>query len=326
MPSIWPAWATAQNPVFRYETGRWGRSRFRRLLQPALWSGAVFLFLIFVCLPATCAGLLLLAPPTSGLPATDSRLSDFFSAFVLFLAGSGVFSSLASGLLGLAATALAATLIAREREAQTWPLVRLTTLTPGQIVGGKLAAFLHILQNSMHLVAVWRGVTVAAAVGAGLLYLLLSYLGVPEAKSGLQAISATMPPDAGPALAGWGLVGLATVAFWLAEPYYVVIYNGIVGLAVSTFARTRRWAIALVFITQFTLGLAVYWPIQQMAALLPTVIVMLLYQINPKATIDPAVVTLPTIGLQYVVVIVLQVTVMAACLATTLYRAERLSD
>ena len=326
MRTFWPAWATAQNPVFRYETGRWGRSRFRRLLQPALWSGALFLFLIFVCLPAACAGLLLLAPSTPVFPITDSRLSDFFSAFVLFLLGSGLFSSLASGLLGLAATALAATLIAREREAQTWPLVRLTTLTSGQIVGGKLAAFLYILQNSMHLVALWRGVTVAAAVGAGGLYIVLSFLGVPDVKSGLEALWASVPPNAGLTLAGWGLVGLVTVTYWLIEPYFIVVYNGAVGLAVSTFARTRRWAIALVFITQFTLGLAVYWPIQQMAALLPMTILFFLSQIYPKAQIDPAILTLPTVGLQYVVVIALQVAVLAACLATALYRAERLSD
>jgi hypothetical protein len=322
MRSFWPAWATTQNPVFRYETGRWRRSRFRRYLQPAVWSVALFFFLVFVCLPAVCAGLLAFVPASSTSSVSGSRLSNFLSASVLFLLASGAMSSLANGLLGLVSSALAATLIARDREAQTWPLVRLTTLTPGQIVGGKLAAFLYILQNSMHLVAFWRGLTVAAGLGAGVLFVLAA----PELQSVLAELRSMVPPDAGLSLAGLGLVGLLSIAYWLVEPYFTVVYNGAVGLAVSTFARTRRWAIALVFITQFTLGLAVYWPIQQMAALLPFVFVSFVLLLNPRAVIDPTVWTLPAIGIQFVVLVLLQAGVLGACLATALYRAERLSE
>ncbi len=321
MRSFWPAWATTQNPVFRYETGRWRRSRFRRYVQPAAWSVALFLFLIFVCLPAACAGLLTVTSSSSGLPVSDSRLSDFLSAAVLFLLASGALSALANALMGLAASALAATLIARDRETQTWPLLRLTTLTPGQIVGGKFAAFLDILKNSMHLVALWRALTVAAALGAGVLFILT----MPDVQSALADLRSAVPAEAGLTLAGGVLVGLMAAAYWLVEPYFTVVYNGAVGLAVSTFARTRRWAIALVFITQFTLGLALYWPVQQMVAILPFALLTLL-DLFPAVNIDPAVVTLPMIGLQYVVVVALQAGVLAACLATALYRAERLSD
>jgi MFS family permease len=322
MRSFWPLWATAQNPVFRYEIGRWRRSRFRRYLQPAAWSVVLFFFLVFICLPAACAGLLAFAPSSRVLQVSDSRLSDFFAASVLFLLASGALSGLANGLLGVVSSALAATLIAREREAQTWPLMRLTTLTPGQIVGGKLAAFLYILQSSMHLVVFWRGLTVLAGLGAGVLFILLA----PELKSVLAELRSIAPGDAGLTLAGLVLVGLISAAYWLLEPYFTVVYNGAVGLAVSTFARTRRWAIALVFITQFTLGLVLYWPIQQIAALLPFAFVSFLLLLNPRSAIDPTAWTLPTIGMQYVVVMVLQTGVLAACLVTALYRAERLSD
>jgi hypothetical protein len=318
MRSLWPAWATRQNPVFRYETGRWRRSRFRRYLQPAMWSGALFLLLIIVCLPAACTGLLVWVPAAG----TDSRLSDFLSAGVLFLLASSALSGLANGLLGLVSSALAATLIARDREAQTWPLMRLTTLTPGQIVGGKLAAFLNILQNSMHLVALWRGLTVVLGLALGLLFVVAS----PELQSVLAELRSLAPFDTGLTLVFTALVGLISVAYWLLEPYFTVVYNGGLGLAVSTFARTRRWAIALVFITQFTLGLVVYWPIQQIGAMVPFGFMAFLYQINPKVNIDPTLWTLPTIGLQFVIVIGLQVGVLVTALATALYRAERLSD
>jgi hypothetical protein len=321
MRSFWPAWATTQNPVFRYETGRWRRSRFRRFFQPAAWSVALFFFLMFVCLPAACAGLLAFAPSISASPGSDARLSDFFSASVLFILLSGALSGLANLLLGLVSSALAATLIAREREAQTWPMVRLTTLTPGQIVGGKLAAFFYTLKSSMHLVAVWRGLTVVAALGAGGLFILTT----PDLQGMLASFRSLLPPD-GLTLTGLGLVVLISLASWLIEPYFTVIYNGAVGLAVSTFARTRRWAIALVFITQFTLGLAVYWPIQQVAALVPFAFLAFLYQINPRATIDPTAWTLPTIGMQFALLAVLQTGVLAACLATAFYRAGQLSD
>jgi hypothetical protein len=283
---------------------------------------ALLLLLVFVCLPAACAGLLALAPSSSVSPMADSRLSDFFAGSVLFLLGNGFLSGLANLLLGLVSSALAATLIAREREAQTWPMVRLTTLTSGQIVGGKLAAFLYTLSRAMHWLALWRALTVAAAMGVAALFIATS----PDTRSALADLRSALPADAGLTVTGLGLVGLISAAYWLIEPYFTVVYNGAVGLAVSTFARTRRWAIALVFITQFALGLAVYWPIQQVVALLPFAFVAMVVQVNPQANINPAAWTLPAIGLQYAVVIALQVMVMAACLATALYRAERLSD
>jgi len=322
MRSFWPAWATTQNPVFRYETGRWRRSRFRRYVQPTAWSAALFFFLFFVCLPATCAGLVAVAPSSSGAPASSSRLSDFLSAAVLFLLASGGLSALANTLMGLVSSALAATLIARDRETQTWPLLRLTTLTPGQIVGGKLAAFFYILKSSMHLVALWRALTIASALGVGILFVLTS----PDLQSVLDGLRAAVPPEAGLTLAGVGLIGLMAVAYWLIEPYFTVAYSGAVGLAVSTFARTRRWAIALVFITEFALALALYWPVQQVAALLPFVVVTFLSQINPAGNVDLTILTLPMIGLQYVVVVLLQAGVLTVCLATAVYRAGQLTD
>ncbi len=322
MRSFWPAWATTQNPVYRYETGRWRRSRFRRFMQPAAWSVALFFFLLFVGLPATCAGLVAVAPSSSGPSASSSRLSDFLSAAVLFLLVSGGLSALANALMGLVSSALAATLIARDRETQTWPLLRLTTLTPGQIVGGKLAAFFNILRSSMHLVALWRALIIAAALGGGVLFVLAS----PDLQSVLDGLRTAVPLEAGLTLAGVGLIGLMAVAYWLVEPYFTVAYSGAVGLAVSTFARTRRWAIALVFITQVVLALALYWPVQQVAALLPFAFLALLNQIKPAANLDLTVLTLPMIGLQYVVVVLLQGGVLATCLATAVYRAGRLTD
>lgn len=322
MGSIWPAWATVKNPVFRYETGRWRRSRLWRYLQPGVLGLALFLFVMFACLPTACVGLLAFEPRRYGQPDSSSPSAFVFFAGFVFVLASSLLSGLASWLLGLVSSALAATLIAREREAQAWPLVRLTLLTPAQIVGGKLTAFLSTLQSFMHLLAVWRGVTLAGGVAAFILFALL----MPDVKSLLAELRSIPAFNNGLALAGLALTGLVGVGYWLIEPYFTVFYNGAVGLAVSTFARTRRWAIALVFITQFTLGLALYWPVQQMATFLPVGLIMFLSMSNPKNPVDPTLWTLPTIGLQYVVLFALQVIVLASCLALTVYRVESLND
>ena len=310
------------NPVFRYETGRWRRSRLWRYVQPGVWGLALFLFLTVVCLPTACVGLLAFVPPRNGQPVSSPPGTYIFFAGFLFVLASSLLSGLASWLLGLASSALAATLIAREREAQAWPLVRLTLLTPAQIVGGKLAAFLYTLQGSMHLLVVWRGLTMAGGAAAFVLFALVT----PDVKSLVAELRSIPSFNNSLALAGLGLTGLVAAGYWLFEPYFTVFYNGAVGLAVSTFARTRRWAIALVFITQFTLGLALYWPVQQIATFLPVGIITFLSVSNPNARVDPTLWALPTIGLQYVVLFALQVIVLASCLVLAVYRVESLTD
>ena len=322
MSSLWPAWATPRNPIFRREVASWRRLRFLRYLQPAAWSIGVFLGLVFLGVPFTCLALLVWVPPSSAYPVSAWQPSDFFAAGLMFLLVSGAVSGLANGLLGIIASVLAATLIAREREAQTWSPVRLTTLTTTQIVGGKLAAFLHLLRNSMHLVALWRALTLAAALGGGVLFVLAA----PELADVTAALKELGVLDSLLAVGGLGLLGLIGVAAWLLEPYFTVVYNGGVGLAVSTFARSRRWAIALVFITQFALGLAVYAPVQQLTALLPVAFLSFLFALNPAAPVSPGGWMVPVMGLQFVVALALQLGVLAASVGVALYRVERLSD
>jgi MFS family permease len=315
-----PAWATTDNPVFRYETGRWRHSRRWRNLRPAVWGLALFFFLIFACLPAACVGGLALWPKLPN-PASSGPDASIFWAGTLFVLASVVLTGLANGLLGVVSTALAATLIARERESQAWPLVRLTTLTSGQIVGGKLAAFLCTLQEYMHLIVVWRGLTLVGGVLAFVLLTLVS----PDVRSLLIAWPVA-PAASTLTLAEWGAVGVLIGIFWLVEPYFNVFYNGAVGLAVSTFARTRRSAIVLVFIAQFTLGLALFWPVQQVAAFVPVLLETFFMATFPKMSFDPAQLMVPILGLQWGAVAALQVVVLVSSLALAMYRVERLSE
>jgi hypothetical protein len=200
--------------------------------------------------------------------------------------------------------------------------VRLTSLTPAEIVGGKMAAFFATLHTATLLTVILRILT--CLIGG---LAVIGFVLVEQDVQGLFAELRAMPPFDNPLVwVGVGAVGLFTAVCWLIEPYFTVLYNGAMGLAVSTFARTRRWAIALVFITQFTLGLAFYWPIQQAVVFLPMVVMSFAIYAAPQASVDPAFWALPTMGLPAMVQLFLQVVVLAACLALAFYRVERLTD
>ena len=308
-----PAWTRRDHPVVRNEAGHWARSRAWRAARGLVWGGS----LTFVLVPAACSILF-------------SLQSQFTSPAEAILALGGVFaiglallSTVAVWFSNISASILGATLIARERESQTWPFLRLTNLTALDIAGGKFMALFYTLLGPLRLITGLR----LLALFAGAATLALAYL-----ASGLSArdAAALFGPLfdqfrlAGGQWLGFGLFAALAVAWitlsWLAEPAFGLLYYGVVGLTMSTFVRSRGAAIVLVFAAHFCLALGLYAPVSQISSLFLT---PLLATGNQTAALSfVVVIVILQIGLQTL----LPWGVLAACALFTLRRVEVIGD
>lgn len=260
LPLRLPAWARPTHPIVRYERRHWQASAVWRLAGGLVWGGS----LVFLLVPAACATLFTVT-------------STFQSGTELVLGIGGLFSfglvivsALLSGLNSLSASILGATLIARERESQTWAFLRLTTLPSHEIALGKLMALFYTLARPVLIITGLRALAViSGAVTLGLAYVVsgLTQDQLARSVAVLLAELTSSPAEVGPALLFAGLSVLAGLVFWFVEPVWGVVYNGVLGLAASTLVRSRGAAIALVFALQLGLGLGLYAPAQQLSLL-----------------------------------------------------------
>lgn len=256
-----PAWARPGHPIVRHERRHWQLSRGWRIMRVLLWGSGG----LFVLATAACALVLI-------LPAAS--LADAAGA-ILVLGGVvtwGLFvaSGLAVWLNNLSASFLAATGIARERESQTWPLLRLTTLSSVELLGGKLAAVAYTLALPTALILAVRVLAGLAGLTTVGLAWLASGLSARAVRDFLGLLFAEFQLDVNSLfvleVAILGGAGLTLVTMLL-EPLAGVAYNAVVGAAVSTFARSRGTAVVLVVAAHFALGLGLYAPTQQMGLL-----------------------------------------------------------
>src|SRR6185503_2115875 len=169
-----PAWVRPTHPIVHNEIRHWAHSRGWRAVRYLLWGGS----LIFLLVPAGCAVLFTIS---SQLRSPAEMILTLGGVFTLGLA---VISTLAHWLNSLSASVLGATLIARERESQTWPFLRLTSLTSADIAGGKLVALLYTLARPLALVT---GLRVLALL-SGLATLLLAGAASGLTLAGLRAL------------------------------------------------------------------------------------------------------------------------------------------
>jgi hypothetical protein len=273
---------------------------------------------------------LLLAP--SVLAGLAVAITDYYdaqwalgsAAFILIVGGTFVLtawglSALVTWLLGLVAGILASTLIAREREAQTWPFLRLTPLTSADILGGKFVSLYYRLAGPLHLVMVMRVLAVLGGLVTLVLAVVVSRVPFAQAR---EAVASVFPLVA---VEGWLLTAYGVAAAvvgllsWLFEPYFAALYNGAVGLVVSTLARSRGRAVLLLFAAHLLLNFAVYAPVQQILSLAMFVVFVDTADVNVWFPVLS--VTLP-----FVAYGVLQCAVLAACVLMAYYRVQRLSE
>jgi len=305
-----PRWARITHPIVANETRHWRRSRLRHVVRGGSWVGA-----LLVILSASGCVTAIAATSSPTFRPADTLLvgvgTFIFSAVAL--------SMIINWLIGLVAGIYAATLIARERETQAWPFLRITTLSSLDILGGKFAALFHLLSNTLHLIAFLRVLAIGSALVWAGLGLLASRLTLNDIWEGIESAARIMFP-AYPAFLGLGLLGgLISLVAWVLEPYYATFYAGAVGLAVSAMAKTRGGAVALAFITHFGLGLAVYLPAQQFTS----IIVVLLF--GEQLGNSPSAVM--WLGLlPFVITFLIQTAILIISLAFAYARVETLSE
>lgn len=307
-----PAWARPSHPIVRYERRHWQASAVWRVAGSVLWGGS----LVFLLVPAACS-ILFTVTSTFQTPA-----ELVLGIGGLFSVGLVLITALLSGLNSLSASILGATLIARERESQTWTFLRLTTLPSHELALGKLMALFYTLARPVILITALRGL----AVVSGLVTVALAYFVsglTPEQflqiTAALVAEITTNPAELLPGLV-FGLLGaLAGLVFWLVEPLWSVVYNGVLGLAASTVGRSRGAAIGLVFALHFGIGLGLYAPAQQLSLLATAPLVQL-----PGALS----VLLPVgiIVIQTLLLVVLNWGVLIGALIFSLRRVETLGE
>lgn len=318
MPGVaLPAWVRRNHPIVRNETGHWARSRGWRLARNLIWAGSS---LTFSLAPAGAALLFGWQSHVAGLPQA------ILAAGGVFTLGLVLISTLVNWATNLSANILGATLIARERQSQTWPFLRLTSLSSIDIAGGKLMALLYTLARPLQLVAALR----LLAVAAGLVTLALAY-----AASGLTirqvirliGVIGPLPIQlAEPTSQTWLVVVLSGAGLlvalvnWLAEPFFGALYNGVVGLTVSTLARSPASAIVMVFAAHFGLALGLYAPAGQVSSLILEALVG--YASGPLSGAAVVAVAFSQVALQTL----LPWVVLVVCATITLRRVETLSD
>ncbi len=307
-----PAWAQPGHPIVRYERRHWQASRGWRLASGLLWGGS----LVFLLVPAACAIIFSL---TSTFQSPAELVLGLGG---LFTVGLAVISTLLGAFNGLSASILGATLIARERESQTWPFLRLTTLTTREIVLGKLVALFYTLGRPLLIILGLRALAVLSAV----VTLVLAYFAAGLTLDQLPPLFGVLLSEAtvGPLTVFWfgllfALSALTSLAFWFLEPVWTVIYNGVVGLAASTLVRSSGAAIGLVFALHLGLALALYAPAQQLSLLAAVPLVQL-----PSAV--SAVVPIGVVVAQIGISLALNVGIVVGGVWLSLRRAETLSD
>jgi hypothetical protein len=308
-----PAWVRRSHPVVRYEAGHWARSRAWRAARNLVWGGS----LSFILVPAACAILFSLQ---SQFGSPSEAILTLGGVFAIGLA---LLTTLAVWFSNLSASILGATLIARERESQTWPFLRLTSLTGVDIAGAKFMALFYTLLGPLRLITGLR----LLALLAGLVTVTLAFLASGHSAQEWASVLIPVLNQFGLTLGQW--LGLAlfaalalawTVITWLFEPFFGLLYYGTIGLTMSTFARSPGAAIVLMVAAHFCLALGLYAPVSQISYLF---LLPLLATGTETAAVSFFILTLVLqVGLQTL----LPWAVMAACALFTLRRVEAISD
>ena len=239
-----PIWATAAHPIARRELNLWRKAGL------SLW----WLWIIFL-LPPLCGAFSLLFSVLSAAfsfsVTSVNAFNDLPPEFWASIFGGtalaalwGMQAFLGWG-IGIFAVIGSAGVIAREREAQIWPLLRLTAFDVPDIVSAKITAVLRGLARPVLAVLALR---VASVVGSVLFaYLLAALTGSSGNDQQLQWI---------------------TINAFLFLPVFLLtvlsgtIYTCAISTFVSAIVRTPAVALAMSFLTLLLLWLFVFLPVQ----------------------------------------------------------------
>lgn len=233
------------HPVYRREVMGWSYLGFWRRLR----RGCVPLMGLIMLAMSCCCGVMIV-PAAFEAPDTTPTILFLMLPGILWF---GIFSGgeIINLLAGLLATALTSTTISAEVEAETYPLLRLTSITPREIVLAKLGAAFNQLRLPIVTIMASRLIAVIGGIVLLVFYSIVlstSPAGISPGPSPGQPSSLTIPIETWATLLLpflTGVIGLLVagviwlITYALFKPFADILLFLAVGLFASSLARTR---------------------------------------------------------------------------------------
>lgn len=233
------------HPIYRREVAGWSYLRFWRGLRRSCLPLMGLIMLGMSC----CCGVMI-------APAAFETSENTATTLFLMIPGVLWFGILSGGeainlLAGLLATALTSTTISAEVEAETYPLLRLTSIPPHEIVMAKLGAAFNQLRLPVITIIVSRFVAVLGGIALLIFYAIVlssNLMGTSTGTSPAQPPTLEIPIDTWSGLLlpflveGIGLLVAGVVwliSYALFKPIADMLLFLVVGLFASSLARTR---------------------------------------------------------------------------------------
>lgn len=258
-------WGAPDDPVFRHEVAGWSYLGLWRSLRRA----CLPLVLLLLIGSSACCGLSLL-----GLLLESGGLGPESPIVIAFavLTGLLVAGEIVRWVAGLLATALTATSISAEVEAETYGLLRLTPIPARRIVLAKFGAAYRQLLLPTVIVSAIRIIGVVGIIGLGIGLLAGAAYGSAPAIPAAPGPTPTPLPvpqiDVLPVFASIGsyllaLVGVVVaIVMWLiyiiVEPFLTMMMFSALGMLGSAWSKTRSGGLLVSFGLRVALGAVGY--------------------------------------------------------------------
>lgn len=143
-----PHWAKPGHPVFHLEVTRWARNRTLWLSQNLFAPASLALVTLLVTI--------VLSPFIIGFSDLMDHLVSRLTIFVIFMS---LLQALVGAVAGVLTIAQVSPMISGEIEAQSWALLRSTTLSLREIILAKLAAAAYLQRGLLGTLALIRFIT-----------------------------------------------------------------------------------------------------------------------------------------------------------------------
>jgi hypothetical protein len=259
------------HPVYRRELTGWSYVGVWRGLR----RGCLPLLALPILGSVGCCGLM-------ALPSLGSiRVEDLPDIALMLLGGVFVGGEIVKMLAGLIATALTATAISAEVEANTYGLLRLTPIPPRQIVLAKFGAAVRQLRFPVLAVMLTRALALVGGVALLIVTIVMAAGASPSAQTPAPGTTPLAPFPALPkllslvptlatsllAVASVIIVGLMWLAYYLFQPFLNVMLFAAVGLFGSSLARTRSGGLFAAALLRVGLWMASYIAGQMLSSL-----------------------------------------------------------
>lgn len=316
------------HPVARHEAAGWSAIGFWRRLQ----RGCLPLTLALILLPAVGCGLFSFILVANPLSTPEDMLGMLLFPFMGLLMGGEIVRWVA----GLLASVVAATTISAEVEAQTYGLLRLTSLPVREIV---LAKYSSSVRQMRIPIAAAISVRFIAMLGIAALVIAAVLGSIPDVSTGTDLALDPTSVWTVLGLLATGAAVLSAVLSWLA--YYLVspisglLLFAALGMLASAWSRTRSGGVAVAVGMRFVLWMASY-VLSQIVSVAFSLLGLPLMALTGSTLWEGWLAALPpvllgfggaTIASLWVLgLLALQVGVTLALLALAINRAERLPN